>query len=99
MSLPKFLKPYFWDTDFRSIDTSKHKKYITLRILERGDQRALKWLFKSYNPQSFKPMVKTSRQLSPRSANFWANYFDIPRKQIKCLSKAYLQRRQQVWPY
>jgi succinate dehydrogenase flavin-adding protein (antitoxin of CptAB toxin-antitoxin module) len=65
------LKKYFWDTDFNKLDIEKNKKYILERILEMGDEKAVKWMLNNFSKGDLLKVVKTSRQLSPKSRNFW----------------------------
>ena len=99
MPLPKYLKKYFWDVDFKKINPRQKKEFIATRVLEMGDKKALKWLLKNYNSRVFKKIIQNSRELSLKNANFWSIYFNINKKKIKCLSKHYLQQRKQVWLY
>lgn len=86
-SLPTFLKPYFWETELARIDSQRHAKYIIERVLEYGDDRAIRWLQKNYSPAQIARVVRTSRVLSPNTANLWALLYKIPRSEIQCFSK------------
>lgn len=91
-ALPKNFARYFWDTDLRSIDPFKSKEYVIERILEYGDEKAIKWLFKNYKKEELQGVVKQSRGLSRLSANFWGQYFDISKESIRCMSNQLPQR-------
>lgn len=67
----KALGPFFWDTDWSKIDLKKHRVYIIERILELGDPAAVRWLFSTYSDAELKRVVKTSRNISAKSANYW----------------------------
>ncbi len=97
--LPQFLKKYFWDVDFERLNTSKYRFYIIKRILNCGDEKALKWLNKHFNKDEQVETLTSIRELSPRSANFWTLILDVPKTRVKCLQKQYLLRRKQLWPY
>ena len=47
-NLPLFLKKYFWDVDFLKLNRNSHSQFIIERVLEYGDERAVKWLFKYF---------------------------------------------------
>lgn len=96
---PAFLKKYFWDTEFKNIKIREHKRYVAERILEYGDIYALKWLLSNIGKETIKQILLQGRGLSPRSADFWALYFDIPRDKVLCLKKSYLKMRKSHWPY
>ena len=97
--LPVKLKSYFWDVRFEQLDANKNQEFIINRVLNLGDQPALRWLMNQYQPPVLKRLIQASRQLSPKSANFWAIYFNIPKTKIKCLQPRYLKQRSEAWPY
>jgi hypothetical protein len=47
----------FWDTE---------------RMLELGDDKAVKWLFSTYSRAEIKEVLATSRRISRKSANYWS---------------------------
>lgn len=87
--LPAFLKKYFWDVDFNLLDFEKSRTFILKRILDRGDDKTLKWLFKYYTKADIKQLLLTTRDLSAKTANFWAIYLNIDPKNVPCLQKPY----------
>jgi hypothetical protein len=92
-TLPRFLKPYFWDTDHAKVNARRHAVYIIERVLEYGDDRAIRWLQKNYSPEQIARVVRTSRVLSPNTANLWGLLLHIPRHEIRCFSKPSLLPR------
>lgn len=99
MKLPSFLKKYFWDVEFSKLDFRKDLGYIAARILEYGDARAVKWLFRVFPKGKIKEVIRKSRQFSPKSANFWSLFFNIKQNQIECLKKSYQKTQKSHWPY
>jgi len=95
--LPKFLEKYFWDTDFKKVDKEKHKAYIIAKVLEYGNLEAVRWLLRNYQTRSLIKILAKSRQFTPKVANFWAVYFDIPKNQILCLSKSFREMQKSHW--
>ena len=83
--LPQQFSKYFWDVDAHQIDLRDKPHYVIERLLEYGNLDALKWTEKVYGKEEIKQVVCQSRRLSPKSANFYAILYSIPRKQIKCL--------------
>lgn len=71
--LPTVVKRYFWGDDLTQLSWSKHQKYITQTLLEKGDIPALQWLFRHINRQDIKTMLPTLK-LSLKSRNFWRIY-------------------------
>lgn len=87
--LPEFLRGYFWDVDFAKIDPEKSKTFILKRVLDRGDDKAIRWLLKHYTKEDIKSLILTTRDLSAKTANFWANLLGIDHKKVPCLQKPY----------
>jgi hypothetical protein len=85
--LPGFLKPYFWETDFTHLDSRQHEFYLIERLIEYGDDRAIRWLRQNYTPTQIAAVVRDSRAISHNTANLWALILNIPRGRIRCFSK------------
>ena len=97
--LPAYLKQYFWDVDFNKIDKEQSSSYIIHRLLDRGNDRVIKWMFKTYSKSLISEVVTKRRGFSPKTANFWADLLKIDKRKVVCLQTPYLQMRQQLWPY
>ncbi len=85
--LPEFLRPLFWEVDFDRLRVRGHERYLIERVLEYGDDRAIRWLQHTFSPTTVADVVRHSRKISRNTATLWALVFDIPREQIRCLSK------------
>ncbi|MGB0388376.1 MAG: DUF6922 domain-containing protein [Ardenticatenaceae bacterium] len=83
-SLPDFLRPYFWDVDLASVRLPKHEVYVIERVLEYGDDQAIRWLNR-FSPDTITNVVRRSRRISRNTANLWALVLNIPKEQIRCL--------------
>jgi hypothetical protein len=66
-----FLKKYFWDVDFSSLDLKKYKRYVIERILSLGDLEAVRWMMKNFNRRDVRSVAANSRRLSTKTRNFW----------------------------
>ncbi len=97
--IPSFLKKYFWDVDFNKIDTEHSALYVIHRLLDRGNDRAVKWMCKTYDKNLIKEVITKRRGFSAKTANFWADLYDIDKRKVVCLQKPYLKMRQQLWSY
>jgi len=97
--LPSFLKRYFWDIDFKKLDSKKNSEYIIVRLLEFGDEKAIRWLLKIFSKKLIKKIVMTRRGISPRTATFWGRVLGVSEKDILCLQTQYLKMRRAHWPY
>jgi hypothetical protein len=69
----EFHPPLFWDTDPDRIDPVKHARYIIERILEFGEPRDVRWLFREYPRGEIKRVMDLPRvQLSRKSKALWS---------------------------
>lgn len=97
--LPKFLKPLFWEVDFRKLKFLKKPDFVIKRILEYGDERAIGWMMQNLNKTVIKDIICKTKGLSPRSANYWAVVLGINKMEVRCLQRYYLGIRRKHWPY
>lgn len=97
--LPHSLKRYFWDTDFLKLRKKNHSQFIIERILEYGDEKAVKWLKNNFDIKEIKRTLYNSRNISFKSANFWQLVFNINRNKILCLKKSFQEKLKPVWKY
>lgn len=97
--LPRFLEKYFWDVEFKKIDTKANSFDILTRLLEYGDEKAISWMKKNFTKFQIQDILFHYRSISPQSANFWALIFNIDRRKVLCLQKPYLEIRKRHWPY
>ena len=89
---------FFWDVDPTHLDLSSHAVFIIERILEEGDATAIDWLKQTYPRAAIQAVLRTSRRLSPKTANFFATEFAVPMKEIRCLKPSYRQPHARRWP-
>lgn len=97
--IPGEIKKYFWDIDAKKLNPKESPEYVSERLLEYGDRPALKWLFKNYPRNFLAGLVLKSRRMSPRSANFWSLFFNLPKDKILCLRKLSQKKQKTIWPY
>lgn len=95
--LPKKLYQYFWDVDPGKINLENRDYYVTERLLEWGDVEAIRWLNKSVPLELIRLVVKNSRQLSCKSANYWAGIFNINKQEVRCLNPAFQRKHRKIW--
>ncbi len=98
-NLPRSIKKYFWDTDSSKLDKNSHSQFIIERILEWGDEKAIKWMFRYFKKSELKNVLEKRRNISPLSANYWGLILNIPRDKILCLRKQFQNKLQKTWPY
>ncbi len=97
--LPKFLKKYFWDVEFKEIDLRKRRVYVLKRILEYGDEQAVAWMRKNFKKPEIRNLLTNYRGCSLKSANFWAFLLDIPKEEVLCMKKPSSKAQKRIWPY
>jgi hypothetical protein len=98
-SLPIFLKRYFWDVEFSKLDKRSYASFIIERVLEYGDERAIRWLFKHFKKPELKKTLTKRQDISPLSANYWSLILNVPKNKILCLQKQSQNKLQKTWLY
>jgi len=96
-ALPLFLKKYFWEVDFDKLDLDKYRAYVAERLMEYGDEKTVRWLRRNFPAAEIKKVLRNSRGLSPRSANFWRLLAGIKTERVKCLQKPCTSIRKKFW--
>jgi hypothetical protein len=97
--LPSYLKKYFWDIDFAQLDYERHPRYVLERILELGDEKAVRWMVHNSPQTQIIEVLSESRNLSPKSANFWSLIFQVSPERIRCLQPQFRKTCKRIWPY
>ncbi|MGE3063421.1 MAG: hypothetical protein AB7T10_07285 [bacterium] len=80
-----FDRVLFWDYD--NIDIKKHSRFIIERIIEYGDFKDIENLQKLYTKRQIIETIKESRNISRKTANYWAIKYNLDERDIKCLRK------------
>lgn len=80
-------RAYFQDVDPDTIDVSQHATFIIERLMEFGDDTAVAWLERTYPREQLAEVVRTSRRISPKSANYFAIKYGIPIEEVRCLTQ------------
>lgn len=75
--LPSLLRPWFWDVPLASLAPDRHEAFILGRVLEFGDQQAVRWLLRTYPRPRIRAFLKGrgADVLSRRTWHFWALFF------------------------
>ncbi len=95
--IPSFCKSFFWDTEINNIDPQRDFIFVLERLLEFGDDRAIRWVLSWYSDDAIIETVKKSRKLSPKTANFWKNYYGLKEEEVQCLSKSFRKITESFW--
>jgi Family of unknown function (DUF6922) len=62
----------FWDTEPDRLDLQKNRDYIVERVLELGDDRAVRWLFSKYSRSEIKEVLARDPKISRKSFRYWS---------------------------
>jgi hypothetical protein len=71
--IPDYILKYFWGDNLNELDLQKNKIYIVQTLLEKGDQKAINWLFSNLDSIEVKKTLSSLR-LSKKSEHFWNFY-------------------------
>lgn len=94
--LSSSLNRFFWDVNPAQLNLDQHASFIIERILEYGDIPAFTWLREKYTQEQLIKILKTTRSLSKRSANFWSLYYHLNPAEVPCIQKSWPQKLQAV---
>lgn len=96
--LPAFLHRYFWDCPVNKINKEEHSFFIIERLLEVGNDDAIRWTLRNYSQKGITDVVKKSHAISRKTANFWKNYFRLDKEEISCLQTSFQRTGPIYWP-
>ena len=65
------LQKYFWDVDLKTVDPKRHSRYVIERLVEFGDEGAVRWMLRQYGTKSVLDVVESSRRISQKSKTYW----------------------------
>jgi hypothetical protein len=96
--IPHFLHRFFWDHKPDQIDDNRYAFFIIERLLEVGNDEAIYWVFDRYPDNCIIEVVKSSRSLSRKTANFWTNHFRLDKGEVLCLQTSSQTTEPIYWP-
>lgn len=76
-NLPEEFRKYFWDVDYDELSLEKYPKFIAERIMNYGDIDSVKWLQSVLDREFIRSVVINSRNLNPKSKNYWELVLNI----------------------
>lgn len=68
--LPPSVRELFWEGLREEPDPGRHADYIAIRVLERGDERAFRWLIDRYGADRVREVIASGR-IREGQARFW----------------------------
>ena len=83
------LHSLFWDTNLDNFNPEAYPDYTIFRVLEYGDELAVKWLRETFSENEIRRVLCTEHRLSRKSAAFWALVYGVQSQDVAAL-KAHL---------
>jgi len=94
---PKLQATLFWDTNPEKLDFEKHKDFIIVRVLMRGDTDDFLEIQNFYGTKTMIQAAKNAKYLDKKTLNFLSLIFDIPKKEFRCTKKPFLKTQKALW--
>lgn len=92
-NLPVFTRKYFWDVNPDTLDNNRHQQFIVERLLEYGDLDSIDWLNNNFPKSTITQVIKTSKRISPKTGNYFAIYYNLPKDQVLCMRTRSIQKQ------
>ena len=93
------LKKYFWEVDTNKLVLKKYPEYVISRILEYGDETAVRWLFRNFKKSYLKRVLSKRRDISAKTGNYWGLILGLPQNRILCLKKQSQNEQKKTWKF
>jgi hypothetical protein len=84
--IPSNLRALFWDTNLETFTPEAYPDYTIFRVLELGDEEAVRWLRQTFSEAEIRRVLMTERRLTPKSATFWALVYGVPPSEVVALA-------------
>jgi len=77
--LPKFLQPCLASYDLRELDLEKDKRLIITQVLNKGDDKAVRWLGKNYSEKKIKGAISSPMRgmWLENILSYWQKIFNL----------------------
>lgn len=99
MPLPQSLQPFLPSSPVSNLDPQIDKAYIMENLLKKADLQSWNWMLSTYTKLDLISFIKTSRQLKPKDASFWIQYYQIPKSEVGCLQPKSQSIPKNSWAY
>lgn len=80
-------RTFFWDVNCDQLDAEAHKAFVIERLLQYGGAKEVRWILETYSREDIIAVVKKSKRVDRKTANFWMIHFDIPCEEVLCLNR------------
>ncbi|NJM41729.1 MAG: hypothetical protein HC853_13700 [Anaerolineae bacterium] len=83
-TLPRQLKPLFWEYDFRKLAWPKSKHTVIAKVLSHGTWEDIRWLRTQVSDDELRKWIyeRHGRMLTPRQLTYWRIVLDLPRRDV-----------------
>ena len=98
-AIPAQIKKYFWDVKIDKLNPAEYPYFVIGRILEYGDEDAVKWMTRKFQKSVITKTLLENRNISRKSAEYWAVTLGLPKNKIRCLKEFYQKRQKVHWPH
>jgi hypothetical protein len=78
---------YFWDIDISKLDVSSSRRLIIERVFSLGKLEEMVELLNFYGKREVVNTLRQINYLDPKTLNFVAKLFNIPKISFKCYSR------------
>jgi hypothetical protein len=78
----------FWDTDVYTLDMSKHRNSIVIRVSTRGTFDEFKQILNYYGFDNCKKVLLNARWLDPKTLSFCSYIFKTQINEFRCYTLA-----------
>jgi len=68
--IPAYVRELFWEELREDPDPDRHADYVAIRVLERGDERAYRWLLERIGRERIREVIGSGR-LRSHHERFW----------------------------
>jgi hypothetical protein len=82
----RLLSPLLWDTDSTKLDLERDKFAIIERVMIYGRPEHIRWMNARYPEDDLAQVVKVSRNIDKKTANYWCIHLKIPLRTTRCFS-------------
>jgi len=97
--LPKELYKFFWEHNPAKFNEDTYWYFTIERLLEHGNDQAIRWVLGHYPQEKIIEVIKSSRSISKKTANFWKNFFHLREEEVFCLTKSSQKPGMNFWPH
>jgi len=83
-SLPAFLKPLFWEYDFRKLSWESSRDLVIARVLSDGSWDQVRWLRTRLSDDELRAWIgqRRGRGLGVKQLHYWRIKLNLPKREV-----------------